>query len=64
MVTRAQIEKLASRIEKLEVTFGAPPDGPIEYEVQLLWIQDDGSLLDSDGTPYVHNPDDIHIGFN
>lgn len=51
MVTRAQLVKLDSRIDELAVALGTTPDGPIEHEVQLLWIEEDGSLVDGDGSP-------------
>ncbi len=57
MVSRAQIEKLDSRIDALAAALGANPDGGwIEYDVRLVWIEMDGGLTNDDGTSYMHEP--------
>ena len=49
MVTRAQVEKLASRIDALEIAIGVPSD--IEDELYLHFIGDTEEEF------YAHHPD-------
>lgn len=60
MVTRTQIDRLGSRIDALAVTMGAVP---VTYCVELVWLQDDGSIADGDGKPWMPERDDIVLDF-
>jgi hypothetical protein len=39
------------------------PSPRIRYHVELVWIQSDGSVLDSDGNPVVRRPGVIVLDF-
>ena len=60
MATQSQIKRLSERIDAVV----AKHRPPIEYEVILVWMQDDGSVLDSNGQPYVPGPDVISLDFD
>lgn len=51
MVTRAQVEKLDSRISALAAKLSPEPSRRVEYDVGLVWLQDDGSFVDDAGRP-------------
>jgi hypothetical protein len=61
MVTMAQINRLDSRIDELVDKLNPTPR--ITYDVRLVWLQDDGSVVDDDGNPYVQRPGDIRLEF-
>ena len=61
MVTLAQITRLEGRIAALADKMN--PSSGIHYEVELLWVQRDGSVLDSDGNPFVRQPGVIALNF-
>ena len=61
MVTLAQVTRLEARIAALADKMN--PSSGIHYEVELLWMQPDGSVLDSDGNPVVHRPGVIALNF-
>jgi hypothetical protein len=61
MVTLAQINRLDSRIDELARRL--EPERRLVYDVRLVWIQDDGSILDGDGNPYVRQPGEIVLSF-
>ena len=54
MVTLAQLMRLEARIATLADTMNS--SSGIRYEVELVWIQRDGSVLDSDDNPVPHRP--------
>jgi hypothetical protein len=58
------LAKLDCRIEELTAALFPAGTTPVEYDVKLLWIADDGTLTDDDGKPYVHKPDAILLSFN
>jgi hypothetical protein len=62
MVTMAQINRLDSRITELVARLN--PEPRIVYEVQLCWMQPDGSVLDGDGNPVVRQPGAIVLMFD
>ena len=61
MVTMAQINRLDSRIDELAERL--LPVQRIRYQVELLWVQPDGSVLDGDGNPHVPQPGTIELSF-
>jgi hypothetical protein len=61
MVTMAQVHRLEARID--ELTDRMNPSPRIRYHVELVWIQPDGSVLDSDGNPVVRRPGVIALNF-
>jgi hypothetical protein len=61
MVTMAQINRLDSRITELAARLSHEPR--VVYDVELVWMQPDGSVLDGDGNPVVHKPGDIVLSF-
>jgi hypothetical protein len=61
MVTLAQLTPLEARIATLADKIS--PSSGIYYEVELLWIQPDGSALDGGGNPVGHRPGVIRLNF-
>jgi hypothetical protein len=61
MVTLAQVTRLQARIAALVGKMS--PSSVIRYEVELVWIQPDRSVLDSDGNPVVRRPGVIALNF-
>jgi hypothetical protein len=61
MATASQIAKLESRIDQLAKML-QPAERPT-YHVELCWLQDDGSVLDSAGRPVVDRPGVIKLEF-
>jgi hypothetical protein len=61
LVTLTQISRLEARIAALTVRMN--PSSGISYEVELLWIQPDGSALDGEGNPVVRRPGVIALNF-
>lgn len=61
MVTLAQLTRLEARIATLADKM--TPSSGICYEVELVWMQRDGSVLDSDGNPVVRRPGVIALNF-
>ena len=62
MVTMAQINKLDSRIDELAARLS--PEPRFVYDVQLVWMQPDGSVVDDDGNPHVPQPGTIVLSFD
>lgn len=54
MITLTQLTRLEARIAALAGKMD--PSSGIRYEVELAWIQPDGSMLDSDGNPVARRP--------
>ena len=54
MVTLAQLTRLEGRIAALADKMN--PSARIHYEVDLVWIQPDGSALDGEDNPVVRRP--------
>jgi hypothetical protein len=50
----AQINRLDSRIDELAARLSPTPR--IGYRVSLVWMQPDGSVVDSDGNPWQRRP--------
>jgi len=61
MVTLTQVTRLEARIAVL--TDQMNPSPAIRYQVELVWIQQDGSVLDSDGNPVPRRPGVIALNF-
>ena len=61
MVTLAQITRLEGRIAALADKMN--PSASIHYEVELVWIQPDGSVLDGAGKPVDRRPRLIMLDF-
>ena len=61
MVTLTQLTRLEARIAALAGKMD--PSSGIRYEVELGWMQPDGSVLDSDGNPVVRRPGVIVLDF-
>ena len=61
MVTLAQVTRLEARIAALADKMN--PNLSIRYEVELIWLQQDGSVSDRDDNPVVHRPGVIRLNF-
>ena len=61
MVTLAQLTRLEARITALADTMN--PSSGMHYEVELLWMQPDRSVLDGDGNPVARRPGVIALEF-
>jgi hypothetical protein len=61
MVTLARLTRLEARLAALADKMN--PSSAIHYEVKLLWIQPDGSVLDREGNPVAHRPGVIRLNF-
>jgi hypothetical protein len=61
MVTFGQVTRLEARIAALADKMN--PTSGICYEVELVWIQPDGSVLDREGNPVAHRPGVIRLNF-
>jgi len=61
MVTLTQVTRLEARIAALGDKMN--PSSAVRYEVQLAWIQPDGSILDGEGNPITRGPGVIILNF-
>lgn len=61
MVTMAQINRLDSRIDELAARLSPTPR--IGFHVELIWIERDGSVVDSDGHAWQPRPGVVVLEF-